>query len=233
MMYNASKCIHCGDCRLKPPPPCPTGARQIAGKTMETDEIMDILERERSVVESSGGGVTISGGEPLLQHEYTFALMDEVKARLGYHRAIDTSLFTTPEVAREATRHCELMLIDLKHMDSSLHQRYTGVPNERILSNIRLVSEMGHPFWVRIPLIVGVNADERNLRDSALFLASLPTAPLIVNLLPYHELGKGKHQRMGTEYNPQDIDMKAPTEEGKDAALRIFQDAGLNVSIGG
>ena len=108
-------------------------------------------------------------------------------------------------------------------MDSEKHRLYTRVPNEQILANIRMLSEMGQRFWIRIPLIVGVNADDENLRASAAFLASLPTKPEVVNLLVYHDVGIGKHARLGTEYNPAALHMEAPSEEVQQHALDIMQ----------
>lgn len=92
---------------------------------------------------------------------------------------------------------------------------------------------MGHSYWIRIPLIVGVNADEANLQASAQFLASLPTPPEVVNLLLYHDIGKGKHERRNTVYNPNGIFMQAPSVEQQQVALEIFNNAGLKAKIGG
>ena len=142
-------------------------------------------------------------------------------------------LFASAETVKRVAERCELFLVDLKMMDSERHKRYTRVPNEQILQNIRLLSEMGHPFWIRIPLIVGVNTDEKNLTASAEFLASLPTKPEVVNLLVYHDVGKGKHARLGTTYNPEGIEMEAPSEEVQQKALGIMQEHGLGAKIGG
>ena len=92
---------------------------------------------------------------------------------------------------------------------------------------------MGHKYWIRIPLIVGVNADDDNLARSAEFLASLPTKPEVVNLLAYHDIGKGKHARMGSEYNPGNIAMEAPDDNLQQHALDIFKNKGLEAKIGG
>ena len=118
-------------------------------------------------------------------------------------------------------------------MDSDKHKRYTHVPNTTILDNIRLISAAGAHFWIRIPLIVGVNADDENLRASADFLASLPTPPEVINLLIYHDIGKGKHERLGTKYNAEGLVMSPPTEEDQQWALDLFISRGLNAKIGG
>ena len=193
---------------------------------------MAVVEKERKVMEESGGGVTLCGGEPLMQPDYAIELLDEL-GRRGFHRAVDTTLHTSADVVRRVAERCELFLIDLKHMDAALHRRYTGVTNERILDNIRLVATLGTPYWVRIPLIEGANADETNITASARFLASLPTPPEVVNLLPYHDIGKGKHDKLGTTYNPDNLPLSPPTEAVQQRSLNILSAHRLKARIGG
>ncbi len=164
--------------------------------------------------------------------DYLIALLTELKGR-GIHRTVDTTLFASEQTVDRVMPLADLFLVDLKHMDCEKHKFYTGVPNEQILSNIRLISAAGARFWIRIPLIVGVNADDDNLKASADFLASLPNAPECVNLLVYHDVGKGKHARMGTSYNPDDFSMEAPDDQLQQHALEIFKAKGLNVKVGG
>lgn len=221
-------CTACGRCTDE----CPTLALEMAGKVWQMDRLMKEVEKERQVMEESGGGVTLCGGEPLLHTDYLCALLDELGKR-NLHRTVDTTLFASPDDIRRVAERCELFLVDLKMMDSELHKRYTGVSNERILDGIRLVSQMGHPYWIRIPLIAGVNADEVSLQASADFLSSLPSPPEVVNLLIYHDVGIGKHARLGTTYNAEAIDMRPPTEEEQERALSIMSQHGLNAKIGG
>lgn len=221
-------CDACGKCADE----CPTLALEMAGKEWKMEDLMTEVEKERTVMEQSGGGVTMCGGEPLMHADYLCEVLDEL-GRRGFHRTVDTTLFASPETVRKVAGRCELFLVDLKLMDSEMHRRYTGVPNEQILSNIRMLSEMGKPFWIRIPLIVGVNADDGNLTASAEFLTTLPTKPEMVNLLIYHDVGIGKHTRLGTKYNPEDIKMEAPSEVVQQHALDIMQQHGLQAIIGG
>lgn len=225
---RGAPCLLCGACADA----CPTLALQLAGKEWEMDKLMEIVEKERKVMEDSGGGVTICGGEPLMHPDYLMELLTELKRR-NIHRTVDTTLFASAETVEKVMRMTDLFLVDLKHMDSSLHKHFTGVPNEPIIENIRRISEAGARFWIRIPLIVGVNADDKNLEESARFLASLPHAPEMVNLLVYHDIGKGKHERMSTAYNPEDFPMEAPTEDMQQHAIEIFKAKGLNAIIGG
>ena len=221
-------CIGCGKCTDE----CPTLALEMAGKEWKMEDLMAVVEKERTVMEESGGGVTMCGGEPLMHTDYLCEVLDELGKR-NIHRTVDTTLFASAEQVKRVAERCELMLVDLKMMDSEKHRRYTGVPNEQILANIRMLSEMGKAFWIRIPLIVGVNADEENLTASAQFLASLPTKPEVVNLLVYHDVGIGKHARLGTKYNPEGIRMEAPSEEVQEWALGIMKRSGLEAKIGG
>ncbi|MCD8301915.1 MAG: glycyl-radical enzyme activating protein [Prevotellaceae bacterium] len=221
-------CVLCGSCAEA----CPSRAMEMAGKEWTVEQLMAQVERERQIMTSSGGGVTLCGGEPLMHHHALLEILDAV-GQAGFHRAVDTSLYAAATEVKQVMERCELLLIDLKHTDSSLHHFYTGVDNGLILSNIRLVSEAAHTYWIRIPLIVGVNADAANLQASAAFLASLPTPPEVVCLLPYHDIGKGKHARMGTTYNPAALPMREPSVEEQEAALGYFTSRGLTARIGG
>jgi len=205
---------------------------EMAGKEWEIADVLKQVEKERQVMKDSGGGVTLCGGEPLMHPESLLEILRELGNR-RFHRTVDTTLYASEKVVDAVMKESELFLIDLKHMDSAQHERFTGVPNTLILYNIRYVSEANHPFWIRIPLIVGVNDDDQNLEATAQFVASLPNPPEQVNLLVYHDIGIGKHARMGTEYNPEHIEMLPPSEEMQHHALEIFARYGINAQIGG
>jgi len=221
-------CARCGACADA----CPALAMEICGREWPLDELMAEVEKERGIMTDSGGGVTLSGGEPLLHPAYTLELLDEL-GRRGFHRAVDTTLYAAPDVVRSVAAACDLFLVDLKVMDSDTHRRYTGVPNELILENLRLVATLGVPYWIRIPLIAEVNASEANLAATAAFLRAQPRLPDEVDLLPYHDIGKGKHDRLGTTYNPDALSLSAPSKEKQEACVRLLTDAGLTVKIGG
>ena len=221
-------CILCGACADA----CPATAMEICGREWPMEELMAEIEKERGVMEHGQGGVTLSGGEPLLHPDYTLELLRELGKR-GFHRAVDTTMFASPEVVKAVADECELFLIDIKSMDSDVHKRYTGAPSERILENIRAVARMGKTYWVRIPLISEVNASAKNIDATAEFLSSLPTPPEIVDLLPYHDIGKGKHERMGTAYNPENLPLSAPSEAQIAVCETILRNHDLIVRIGG
>jgi pyruvate formate lyase activating enzyme len=257
VLYKKTKCIGCQTCvsvcpqkllHLTPdgivmesPCPvchlcteeCPTTALEMCGKAWTMEALMAEIEKERAVMEDSGGGVTLCGGEPLMHPDYTLELLKEL-GRRGFHRTVDTSLYASQEVVAEVAKACELILADLKIMDPDKHRLYTGVSNDLILQNIRYLADNGHPFLIRIPLIEGINADEQNMAATGRFLASLRTT-VTVHLLAYHDVGKDKHRRMmpPTVYNPQNYFMSSPTDETLDRCCRQIEAYGLNVVIGG
>ena len=249
VLFKQSKCIRCGACSEPgfTVDDCPTTARELCGREYTMDELMAEVEKERDIMEDSGGGVTLCGGEPLMHPEDTLAILREL-GRRGFHRTVDTSLYAKPEVVDAVAAECELLLIDLKLMDSEKHRRYTGVGNELILENIRRVAETGHNFRIRIPIIEGVNADEENIEATARFLSSLSilysplqakrtgsSAPLTLHLLPYHDVGRDKHLRMmpPTPYNPQGYPMAVPSEKTLQRCRQQLESHGLRVVIGG
>ena len=236
VLYKRSKCIGCHTCEQEGfvADDCPTKAREVCGRQYTMDELMGEVEKERDIMQDSGGGVTICGGEPLMHPDGTLAILREL-GRRGFHRTVDTTLYAHSDVVKAVTRECELLLVDLKLMDTEKHRRYTGVGNELILQNIRLIAEAGHPFQIRIPLIEGINADGQNIEQTARFLSLLTShfSPLTVNLLPYHDVGKDKHLRMGSRYNPQGYPMSTPTEESQQRCRQQLEAYGLHVVIGG
>ena len=221
------KCLRCGRCASE----CPTLALEMCGREWSMEELMAEIEKERDIMTDSGGGVTLCGGEPLFQPEAAMAVLDEL-GRRGFHRTVDTTLFAAPEIVREVTKRCELLLVDMKIMDSDLHRRYTGVSNERILDNLRLIAELGTPYYVRIPLIEGINADEANIEATATFLDSLPNHEGLcgVSLLPYHDVGRDKHRRLWSTYNPDGLAMSVPSDETLQRCAEQFSKHGIKVS---
>lgn len=243
VLFKQSKCIRCGACSKQgfSVDDCPTTAREICGRKYTMDELMAEIEKERAVMEDSGGGVTLCGGEPLMHPEDTLEILREL-GRRGFHRTVDTTLYAKPEVVDAVAAECELLLVDLKIMDSEKHRLYTGVGNGLILQNIRFVAEAGYNFVIRIPLIEGINADKDNMEATARFLTELTAnssqftrKPLTVHLLPYHDVGKDKHRRMmpPTPYNPQDYPMAPPSEDTQRQCRQHLEANGFHVIIGG
>lgn len=228
IVSKGEECLLCGQCADS----CPTLGMEICGKEWKFEDLFEEIEKERGVMEHGEGGVTISGGEPLMHPEFTLKFLKEAGKR-GFHRAVDTTLFANREVVKRVNDECELFLVDLKCMDSDRHKFFTGVPSHAILDNLRFISSSNHPYFIRIPLIQEVNATEENIRATVEFLSSLERKPEVIDLLPYHDIGKGKHERMGTVYNPEGFSMTAPTQDEIENISLLLKNAGFNVRIGG
>ena len=164
-----------------------------------------------------------------MQPEFLLELLRQC-GRLGIHRVVDTSAFATTELLLQVAEQCELFLIDLKHMDPEKHKLYTGVDNGLILENIRTLAHRGVSFRIRIPLIEGVNSDQKNLRLSGEFLAGLPCPPG-VDLLPYHNIAESKYRKMNRDYPA--VQFQPSAREEVAAWAEMLTDRGLHISIGG
>jgi pyruvate formate lyase activating enzyme len=216
---------------------CPTLALEVCGRQWSIDELMAEVEKEREIMVESGGGVTISGGEPLMQASEIKPLLAEL-GRRGLHRALDTTLYAKAEVVQEIAPLVDLFLVDLKVMADEKHRRVTGVSNRRILDNIRMLAQIGAVIQFRIPLIEGINADEENIEATATFIKALGpkyaeghTPLAAVALLPYHEMGRDKHSRRGTHYNPDNIPLAIPSDATIDRCISQFAKHGITVYI--
>ena len=220
---TGNACIRCGRCTEE----CPTTALEMCGREWTLDSLMAEVEKERAVMEESGGGVTLCGGEPLMHADEALAILTEL-GRRGFHRVVDTTLYASASTVNQVASECELFLVDLKLMDAAKHHRYTGVSNEPILRNIEWLAAHDIDFLVRIPLIEGVNADEENIEATAAFLESLPWRRRTVELLPYHDIGKDKHTRMWSRYNPDGYIMNVPTEDTIKRCTQQFEAHGIH-----
>ena len=224
---------------------CPTLALEMCGREWTTDELLAEVEKERDIMLDSGGGVTISGGEPLLQMKNGKWKMENEEpplmnllhelGRRGFHRAVDTTLYAPGDVVRAVATETDLFLVDLKVMDAQKHKHYTGVSNEWILDNVRLLSQIGAQILFRLPLIEGINADEANIEATARFIEEVlqPTHDAHISLLPYHEMGRDKHARRGTAYNPEGIAMNTPSADVIQRCIEQFAAHGITAKEGG
>ena len=254
-MYTHSKCIGCGECvkactenacqltskgivtdpdlcKLcgKCAEVCPTGASEMSGKQANVEDIMKRIRKEVVFFDHSKGGVTFSGGEPLMQPDYLIQLLDACGAE-GIHRAVDTSGFAKTEIILEVAKRTDLFLYDLKLMDSDKHKKYTGVGNEKILENLRILATQGARINIRFPMIKGVNDDVEDIREMGAFIASLDGDKKEVSVLPFHNLAEMKHQKLGNHHTLSE--MSEPSQDEQNKALEIFREFGLKASIGG
>lgn len=224
IVTDIDKCTLCGDCSIV----CPTKAIEMSGEEMTIQEIMNIIKRERTVINQSGGGVTFSGGEPLHHHRILLELL-EACGKEGLHRCVDTTGFANQHILLEVAKHTDLFLYDIKMMDPVKHKKYTGVSNEKILGNLIALSSFGANIIIRIPLISGINDDEENLRQTVAFLSALPQPVQKVELLPYHPIALNKYIKLGQiyEYN----DLKAPDQNRVEWAEMIFNAENIITTI--
>ena len=177
---------------------CPQGRLSLCGKEVDSVELASMVNRQAHFLSENNGGVTFSGGEPLNQPKFLFELMAELKPM---HLAVETSGYSNDLVFRKMMDLTDLILIDIKHMNSPLHRRYTGIGNEQILSNINQLIQGDKPFIIRIPLIPGVNDDTSNMQAIAEFLTGARSLSR-VELMPYNVLAGAKYPPVGLEYKP-------------------------------
>ncbi len=222
---DKNRCNLCGVCGEV----CGYEAIEWVGRDVTVQEILDEVEKDRIFYEESGGGVTLSGGEPLVQSKFLLELLDELGKR-NIHTAIDTSGFVPFKILEEASQKADLLLYDLKIMDERRHKELTGESNVLILDNLRKISADGREIIIRTPVIRGINDDEDNIQrlsESLLFCKNLKK----INLLPYHKGAEGKLRRLMKKSALNDF--KAPSEKRLDEIKRKLASHGFTVKIGG
>ncbi len=225
---DKSKCTVCQQCVEA----CPEGALVVMGKYVRASEVLDEVEKDKPFYKSSGGGMTVSGGEPLAQPRFTRALCKGAKER-EMHVVLDTTAYLEWEMLEQILEYVNLVLLDIKLMDRQAHKDYTGVYNDIILDNARrIVNKEGVDLRIRVPVIPGVNDSEENLRQTAEFVESLGEGKVQgLDLLPYHPYAGAKYKVFG-------LDFPYPVGEGYNEEhllemLPIFDGRGYEVTVGG
>ena len=222
---DRSLCTACGACVDA----CPHSAREIAGKTMSVREVLDRVLEDKLFIEN-GGGVTLSGGEPLAHPDFAQGLLRAAKEE-GLHTAIESCCYAKREDIERVFRYVDFAMLDIKHMDSAEHRRLTGVSNEIILDNISFIcNELKVPLMISVPVIPGYNDAEENLEKTAEFIATELAGSVPVRLLPYHRMGEGKNESLGKKM---DMTIAIPSDERMEQIKEIFDRAGLKTQIGG
>jgi len=209
--------------------PCPTGALQQVGREVEPAELVRELLRDRIFFDESGGGVTFSGGEPLMQTPFLLESLDRLRAE-GVHTALDTCGFAPWRELQQAASIASLVLYDLKLMDEARHRAATGQSNRIILDNLKELAGIHPNIWIRVPVIPGVNDDTANLEATARFLTSLASVRQ-VDLLPYHATGEAKFARLGKDYAL--AGLQSPSPLRMESLAAVFRARGLATTIGG
>ena len=220
-----NKCKLCGRCVEI----CTTCAREIIGREMSVGEVMAEIEQDVIFYDESGGGVTFSGGEPLMQPEFLLAVLNQCQ-RQQIHTAVDTSCYAESKIVKMVGEKTNLLLCDIKHMDSEIHERFTGVGNNLILDNIRLLSEAGKDIIIRIPIIPGFNDEKANIEATGKFTASLPGV-IRVDILPFNRGGKEKSARLTAQ--SKHLQVETPDKEQMNSIAKNLSKYGFEVKIGG
>jgi pyruvate formate lyase activating enzyme len=220
-VFDRSKCNLCGLCVEN----CMYDALKFVAKHMEVDDVIKIIKKDIDYYRDSGGGITLSGGEPLLQKEFVREIFAKSK-EMGIHTALDTAFNVDFEDFEYVLPFTDLVLLDLKLMDGELHRKYTGVHNHKILENAQKLSEMHVDIIVRIPVIKGVNDNRGNMDKTADFLKGFSRL-LLVELLPYHDLGVDKYRSLG--YEDEQAIFDTPSSSEMEALSKSFSDKGIKV----
>ena len=234
IMVSSNACLHCGKCKAVCEHPdkcvvcgkcveiCPANARRIAGTCMTSDELAARILKDDAYYRAYNGGVTFSGGEPLLQADFLVEVLHKLP---DVHKTIETSGYSDAETFERVLREMDYFIMDIKLMDDAQHRRYTGVSNKNILHNAQTLMKSGMPHRLRIPLIPGVNDTAENLDAFAQFVSSVnPHTP--IELLPYHKTAGAKYDMVGMEYKPIfQTDQKVCTHP------EIFEKYGLEAAV--
>jgi len=225
VVIDRKACDLCGKCAEA----CLYDAMQMVGREMSVEDVLAEVEKDRVFYEQSGGGLTLSGGDPFVQSAFAETLLDGCRAR-GIRTAVDTAGFSKNGVLDRMAEKTDLILYDLKCMDDARHKEFTGVSNVPIIDNLKRLAAGRTEVWVRIPLVLGVNDDDDNIRRTIEFLSSLKTIRW-VGILPYHSGGLEKARRIGKESHFRKFE--TPSEEHIAAVEAVFREAGFEVRRGG
>lgn len=213
IMFHADKCTRCGKCEGVTAQSesfvCINGAKEICGKNASVDYVVDEVLKDKCFYDNSGGGVTLSGGEPLYQYDFSLSLLKKFK-KYKLHTAIETCGFASPTKIREIANYTDLFLFDFKETNSALHKSFTGFGNEPILSNLELLSNMKKQIVLRCPVIPGCN-DRPEHFNGICNIANALEGIIGVEIEPYHSLGENKYFSLGRATHT----FKVPTEGQK------------------
>ena len=220
---DRKSCDRCGKCVEA----CIQGALRMSGIKMTVEEVYNVVKRDMDYYRLSGGGLTCSGGEILMQADFVAELFKRCRKN-GIHTCADTSGFGSQQDMEKILAYADLVYYDLKHMDPAEHKKLCGQSNDLILKNLALVVEKAIPIVIRVPLIPGYNDSDENITAIAKTVAELNKG-ISVNILPYHRYGENKYRMIDMKYRLKDV--KYPTEKELDKAKQIIESFGLKCEI--
>lgn len=222
MQFN-HRCKLCMSCISA----CPSKALEQVGKLYTTDQVIEIIKKDAMFYDESGGGVTLSGGEPLMQWAFAADILKECH-ELCIDTAMETTGFAPYEHLKMVSLHCDRLLYDIKHMDNQMHIKYTGVENRLILNNLKKIRALGRKVIIRIPLIHQVNDGDENIVETGKLAKE--TGIDEIHLLPFHKFGEPKYEGLGRK--PWLYDATVPQETINRIGKMLAAD-GFKVCIGG
>ena len=222
---NNAKCDGCGHCVDI----CPALAHEAVGRSVDISEVMEQIKKDIPFYDQSGGGVTFSGGDPMFQPDFLFELLGACKS-MDIHCTVDTCLYAKQAHLEKIAGLTDLFLVDIKHMDSTTHEKFTGRPNDLILDNIRFLAASSAKIRFRIPLIESVNTDSANIDKTGRFIAELRPESR-VDLLPFHDMAKAKYEKLGMPLP--DFEFSRPDEKTITHCAALLEAHGLYTTIGG
>ena len=219
--FDRSTCVACGKCVAA----CDVGALKLYGENLSVEEIIHAIKKDELFIKSSGGGVTLSGGEPLMQPEFCLSLLKAFK-REDFNTAVDTTLYAPRNIVDEILPYTDTLLVDIKAIDPRIHKNCTGADNALILGNIRFADQAGKRMEIRYPFVPGFNDTEAEA--IAEFVKTLRHA-VGVRILPYHDYAKNKYRCLDMPYAGENI--RIPTKEELNRAESFFTARGINVLL--
>lgn len=224
IVIDRGGCQACGACAET----CYAGALVLRGRRMTVEQVMAEVRKDRPFYENSGGGMTLSGGEPLFQPDFAIALLKAARAE-GLHTCLDTCGYVSAHVLAQALPYVDLVLYDIKSVNSQRHRSRTGRPNQRILENLRALTTDGVPIKLRMPLVPGFNDRPEDIAEAARFVADLKHPPPL-EILPYHRLGVGKCEALGMSAP---FEAEPPALAAVEALAEVARSYGVQCDVGG
>jgi len=209
-------------------PVCNPKVLVIYGKEMSVEEVFAEVSRDSMFYQATDGGVTVSGGEPLLYADFVCSLFDKCH-KVGIHTCLETAGYAPESVLWQVLRSTDYVLYDLKHLDSNAHRRFTGKPNRLVLSNAKLVVKSGVETLFRMPLVPGMNDSLQNIQETAAFLRGLESSAHRIELMPYHRLGESKYNALDIMYSMHGI--LPPGASHIESVRKAFEECGIQCLV--
>lgn len=226
---DRNRCIGCMKCAAA----CPSEAVRAWGEKMSLEEVMAVIEKDRAFYEKSGGGVTVSGGEPLVQKEFTRSILKACR-EAGIHTCLESTFCTDRETAEAAAEYADLVISDIKHMDSEVHTKYTGRGNEEILANLKRLAACGHDMILRIPVIPGINDDAENIERTADYIEdNIGDRLRTLQLLSFMRMGEEKCRSLDRAYEMDSLQFdREKFQQRVEEIAAYFNSRGIRYVVG-